>query len=231
MFHKNKVLLGLCILAIVFSFFEVADMNAAEKKHVIIIDAGHGGKDGGIPFNDQMAEKDVALAVALFVKKELSREKNIDVVLTRDTDKKVDLEDRREMVEKVKPDFLISLHVNAGWGKNASGFEIYYPAFTESTGKDKTKGQDEKLKLQNRFQNDSLKMAKSIQEGMNVLFPRKGRGLRKADLPLTDGLSVAVLSLEMGFAANSDDKKKLLSSKTQEDIAKTIAKSIKTFFR
>jgi len=231
MFNKNKVLFALCIWIMMFSLFAVSSVNAVEKKHIIMIDAGHGGKDSGIPLNDQMAEKDVTLAVALSIKKELSREKNIEVVFTRDADKKIDLEDRQDIIKKIKPDFLISLHVNAGFGKSASGFEIYYPTFTENTDDDKKTGKDDQSKLQNKFQNDSLKMAKLVQEGLNALFPRKGRGLRKADLPLTDGVSVPALSLEMGFASNPDDQKKLLSSRTQEDIAKTIAKSIKTYFR
>lgn len=231
MFNKRKVLLylGMAVLALIAS--GMSDVVAAEKKRVIVIDAGHGGKDGGVQLNDKIAEKDVTLTVALFIQKELAKEKNIEVVLTRHSDKKIDLDDRREMIEKIKPDFLISLHVNAGFGKNASGFEIYYPALPDMISSEKNDAKNEKSKLQNKLQNDSLKMAKIVQEGLNALFPRKGRGLRKAGLPVTEGLNVSALSLEMSFATNSEEQKKLLSAKTQEDIAKALAKSIKIFFR
>ncbi|MFZ3057285.1 MAG: N-acetylmuramoyl-L-alanine amidase, partial [Smithella sp.] len=151
------------------------------------------------------------------------------VFLTRDSDKTVDLEDRKDSVKKIKPDILLSLHVNGGFGKEASGFELYYPEFGEEAVKEKKAAKDNTSALKNKCQNESLRMAKIIQGNMNALFPRKGRGLRKADLPVTDGLLVPAVSVEMGFATNPEDKKKLLSVNTQTEIAKALAKSIKSF--
>jgi N-acetylmuramoyl-L-alanine amidase len=85
--------------------------------------------------------------------------------------------------------------------------------------------------MKNKCQNDSLAMAKIVQENLNALFPRKGRGLRKADSPVTDSLLVPSVVVEMSFATNSEDKKKLLSANTQTDVAKALSKSVKTFFR
>jgi len=201
------------------------------RKHVIIIDPAHGGQDQGIKLTNNIAEKDITLAVAQFMKKELSRDNNLEVILTRDSDKAVDSEDLRKNIGKIKPDFFISLHVNGGFGKNASGFELYYPEFDESIIRGKKKTKDDTRQLKNKCQNDSLGMAKIVQENLNVLFPRKGRGLRKADLPVIDGLLVPALVVEMSFATNSEDKKKLLSLKTQMDISKALVKSVKTFYR
>ena len=50
-------------------------------------------------------------------------------------------------------------------------------------------------------------------------------------MPITEGLFVPAVVVEMGFATNSEDKKKLLSPDTQTEIAKALAKSIKSFFR
>ena len=121
--------------------------------------------------------------------------------------------------------------MNAGFGKNASGFELYYHVFDENDVKEKKTVKNEKSQVQNKCQNDSLKMAKIVQENLNILFPRKGRGLRKADFPVIEGVIVPALAVEMSFATNSEDKKRLLSIKTQTDISKAMAKSIKTFFR
>jgi N-acetylmuramoyl-L-alanine amidase len=74
-------------------------------------------------------------------------------------------------------------------------------------------------------------LARIIQENLNTLFPRKGRGLRRADLPIIEGLFVPAVAVEMGFATNPEDKKKLLSGDTQTGIARALAKSIKIFFR
>jgi N-acetylmuramoyl-L-alanine amidase len=230
MFDKKKILLIFCVL-IAFFICATVVMSATGKKHIIVIDPAHGGKEQGIKLTNDVAEKDVTLAVALSMKKELSGEKNLEVILTRDSDKTIDLEDRQKSIEKIKPDFVISLHVNGGFGKDASGFELYYPEYNENKIKEKKTTKDETKQLKNKCQNDALTMAKNIQENLNILFPRKGRGLRKADLPVIEGLQIPALAVEMNFATNPEDKKKMLSLKTQTDISKALAKSVKTFFR
>ena len=231
MFKTKKYLLIINIIVLIFLLGGVFNIEAVEKKHIFIVDPAHGGSDQGVKLNDDIAEKDVTLAVALSLKKELAQERNIEIVLIRDSDKRMDMEERRAIIEKMKPDFVLSLHVNSGFGKNAAGFEMYYPDYLEEKSLDKKPLKDDKAKLQNKCQSDSLKMAKIVQDNFNSLFPRKGRGLRKAGLPVSDGILVPTLSVEMGFATQDEDKKKLLSATTQADIAKSLAKSIKTFFR
>lgn len=228
MLDKKKILLILGILVSLL-IFTSGDLSAAGKKKIILIDPAHGGKEQGIKLNKDVSEKDITLRVALSIKQLLAKENNLEVFLTRDSDKTVDLDDRKDSIKKIKPDLLLSLHVNGGFGKDASGFELYYPEFGEETLKEKKAAKDNTLALKNKCQNESLRMAKIIQGNMNALFPRKGRGLRKADLPVTDGLLVPAVSVEMGFATNPEDKKKLLSVNTQTEIAKALAKSIKSF--
>ncbi len=228
MLDKKKILLILGILVSLL-IFTSGDLSAAGKKKIILIDPAHGGKEQGIKLNKDVSEKDITLRVALSIKQLLAKENNLEVFLTRDSDKTVDLDDRKDSIKKIKPDLLLSLHVNGGFGKDASGFELYYPEFGEETVKEKKAAKDYTSELKNKCQNESLRMAKIIQGNMNALFPRKGRGLRKADLPVTDGLLVPAVSVEMGFATNPEDKKKLLSVNTQTEIAKALAKSIKSF--
>lgn len=231
MLNKKKILLIVSVL-MCFVFCAALNLPAAGKKRIILIDPAHGGKEQGIKLTNDIYEKDVTLAIAQSIKNELSRESNLEVILTRDADKTVDDSDRKKVIEKIKPDFLLSIHVNGGFGKNASGFELYYQGLSEEdTVKGKKTAKDDKTQLKNKCQNDSLAMAKIVQENLSALFPRKGRGLRKADLQVTDGLLVPALVVEMGFATNSDDKNKLLSAKTQKEIATALAKSIKTFNR
>jgi N-acetylmuramoyl-L-alanine amidase len=234
---KNKRFFIISGIFMSFLFYAVqaspaaATTTAAPPKHVIVIDPAHGGKDPGIKMTGDSSEKDVTLAVAQAVKKELSKENNLEIILTRDADKEITIVDRKKDIGKIRPDLVISLHVNAGFGKSASGFEIYYPDCSEDGTKGKKKAKDDKAPVINKCRNDSLKMANIVQENLNALFPRKGRGLRKADLPVTDELFVPAVSVEMGFGTNDDDKKKLLSPKTQTDIGRAVAKSIKSFYR
>lgn len=231
MFDSKKILLLLGILALVFLICGVLELSAAPRKHIIVIDPAHGGQDTGIKLTDKVNEKDITLAVALALRKELAKENNLEIILTRDSDKEVSLEDREKNVAKIKPDFVISLHTNAGFGKSASGFEIYYQEFNKDVIKEKKKAKGDARQEKNKYLNDSVRLARIIQENLNILFPRKGRGLRRADLPVTEDLFVPVVVVEMGFATNPEDKKKLLSLNTQTEIANALGKSIKSFYR
>jgi N-acetylmuramoyl-L-alanine amidase len=230
MLDNKKILPLLGIILLAFLICGVLELSAAPRKHIIVIDPAHGGQDTGIKLTDKVNEKDITLAVALALRKELAKENNLEIILTRDSDKEVSLEDRKNNIAKIKPDFVLSLHTNAGFGKSASGFELYCPEFNKDIKEKKTaKGGAQQEK--NKYLNDSVRMARIIQDNLNTLFPRKGRGLRRADLPVIDDLSVPAVSVEMSFATNPEDKKKLLSPDTQAEIAKALAKSIKTFFR
>ncbi|MHB8137582.1 MAG: N-acetylmuramoyl-L-alanine amidase family protein [Smithellaceae bacterium] len=203
--------------------------HAQSGKYIVVIDPAHGGKDSGVIGTDDVAEKDLTLAIAQALKKELAREANLEVVLTRDSDKTLSIEERQKQILKLKPAMVLSLHVNAGFGRTSSGFELYYPGFkdNEPSGK-KTKRTG--VHPENKYLNDTVKLARLVQKNLDGLFPRKGRGLREAGVPLAEGLTVPVLAVELGFATNSEEKKKLASDKTQKEIARVLAKSIKSFF-
>lgn len=217
-------------LSVLMLCFPGGTIHAQTAKHLIVIDPAHGGEDSGVMGVDKVAEKDLTLAIALELKKELSREGNLEVVLTRDSDKTVSLEDRKKNIIKRNPAMVLSLHINAGFGKNASGFELYYPGFNQDGDTSKKAAKGTAGGPDNKYLNDTVKMARLVQRNLDSLFPRKGRGLREASVPLSEGLTVPVLTVELGFATNPEEKKKLESGKTQKEIARMLAKSIKSFF-
>jgi N-acetylmuramoyl-L-alanine amidase len=229
MFCKiNKIfLIGVLVFVVITAGTNL--LSAAGRKHLVAIDPSHGGKDAGVKITDKVYEKDITLAIALALQKELVKEGNMQVILTRDSDIELSAEDRKKILEKLKPDFLLSLHINSGFGKNASGFELYYPGFKgETAAKKEDKGGAARAK--SRHLNESVRMAHLIQKNLDTLFPRKGRGLREADLPITDGLLIPALVVEMGFATNAEEKKKLLSTNGQAEIAKALSQGIKSYF-
>jgi N-acetylmuramoyl-L-alanine amidase len=199
------------------------------KKHIVMIDPAHGGEEGGVKINDKLGEKDITLAIALALQKELIQNKDIEVVLTRDSDKTVSLEDRKKDIIRIKPDIMISLHVNAGFGKSAAGFEIYFPGF-KNLEKQKKQAKGTVKDVKNKYLNDSFRLAQIIQKNLDTLFPRKGRGLREANQTILEGLRIPSLVVEIGFATNPEEKKKLVSLDIQSDIAKALSKSIISFF-
>ena len=194
-----------------------------------MIDAAHGGGDQGVAVSDKETEKNISLAVSQLMKKELDKTTNIDAQLTRTADKDVSLAERREIVKKAKPEVFLSIHVNAGFSKNSTGFELYFPGFKQSPEQGNSK---EILKdmARNKYLNDSVRLAQLIQKNMDKVFPRKSRGLRDAMMLPLEGLSVPAVMVEIGFATNPEDKKKITDAKTQEAIAHALCQSIKDFF-
>ncbi len=230
MFRKTRKLIliaGLLLLIVTLS--GVPYLSAAEKKHRVMIDPAHGGPDAGIKITDKVGEKDITLAIALAVQKELAKDSNLEVVLTRNADKEMNVEERRKNIAKIKPDAFISIHINAGFGKNATGFEIYYPGFKD-TSDQKKQVKDGQKDAKNKYLNDSVRLAQIIQKNLDNLFPRKGRGLREAETPVLEGINLPAVVVEIGFGTNPEERKKLLSVTGQAEIAKTLARSIKSFY-
>lgn len=225
--HWSKY--ALVIFSVLVMCFSGISSHAQTAKHLVVIDPAHGGDDAGVIGVDKVAEKDLTLAIALALVKELSSSGNLEVVLTRNSDQTLSVAERRKNVEKIKPELILSLHVNGGFGKNSSGFELYYPGFKDIPAPKQGK-KAVSTSVGNQHLNDTVKLARLVQKNLDALFPRKGRGLREADVPLADGLALPVLVVELGFATNPDEKKKLTGVKTQAEIAKALAKSINSFF-
>ncbi len=225
-----KKILKLILFLTLFSFLGMSYPADAANVYKIVIDPAHGGADPGVKVTEKVNEKNVTLAIARFLYDELSREANIKVALTRNKDEDITAGKRRELINAHKPDFLISIHVNRGFAKSASGFELYYPGFgrdAKGARKDLQDLKPEKV----RHLNNTIRMAQLIQRNLDSIFPRQGRGLREAEMPVFEGLSAPALVIELGFASNPDERKKLFSDKTQLEIAQALAKSVKSFYR
>ena len=231
---SKKLKMTIPCLAVVILFVlhvQILMAQSAPVKRLVIIDAAHGGTDAGVIVTDKIREKEVTLILAQLLQKELAKSPGIQTQLTRTSDKTLSFAERVKMIKTGSGETLfISLHVNAGFGKKATGYEIYFPGFKMSA----TDQNDSKAILQdmvqNKYLNDSVRLAQMIQRNMENVFPRKGRGLRDAPIPMLGDLSIPAVILEVGFATHPDDRKKILNEKTQQTIAQTLAKSISDYF-
>lgn len=220
---------------IVLAVFLVPSLLMAAKplqpKRLVIIDAAHGGEDGGVIVTDKIREKDVTLLLSQMLQKELDKAPGIQTRMTRTSDKTVSTAERRKVASAPPAGALfISLHVNAGFGKNASGYEIYFPGF--KTAPEDQDGSKAILKdmVKNKSLNDSVRFVQILQRNMEKVFPRKGRGLREGPMPIFNDLTLAAVVLEVGFATNVDDRKKVMDDKTQQAIVEALSKSILEYF-
>jgi N-acetylmuramoyl-L-alanine amidase len=92
----------------------------------IVIDAGHGGKDPGAIGRGGTAEKDITLKVSLLLRDLLIKQLGTQVVMTRDRDVFVELEDRAKFANKQDADLFVSIHVNAHPQRGTKGLEVYH---------------------------------------------------------------------------------------------------------
>ena len=94
------------------------------RVHTIVVDPGHGGRDPGATGVGGVREKDVNLIIAKHLAEQL-RAREFEVVLTRERDRTVDLEERTAIAESASGDVFISIHANASRRSKARGLEIY----------------------------------------------------------------------------------------------------------
>lgn len=96
-----------------------------KKRKTIVIDPGHGGKDPGTSYPSEVSEKDIVLRFSRILRKNLMRNKNYRVFLTRDDDRFVPLKERVDFAKSKNADLFISIHADASNLKSTRGFSIY----------------------------------------------------------------------------------------------------------
>jgi len=99
--------------------------------HTIVIDPGHGGKDPGCIGQKATKEKNIALDVSLRLKELLSSQKELEVILTRETDIFVPLESRCVIANQKQADVFISIHANSNPSKKHSGIQTFFLNFSQ----------------------------------------------------------------------------------------------------
>ncbi|MBN1596491.1 N-acetylmuramoyl-L-alanine amidase [candidate division FCPU426 bacterium] len=97
---------------------------AGGKKYLIVVDAGHGGKDPGAIGPSRLQEKVVTLEIARQLAKML-RERGLRVLMTRDKDVFISLEERAAMANRAQADLFISIHANASRNRKANGSQVF----------------------------------------------------------------------------------------------------------
>ena len=109
--------------------------RGGNSRHIVVIDAGHGGKDPGAKANG-LVEKDLNLDIALRLEK-LLKEEGITTYMTRNSDWYPDLYSRAALANQKGADLFISIHHNAGHSKYNGTMALYYPTRKSGfTGKD-----------------------------------------------------------------------------------------------
>jgi N-acetylmuramoyl-L-alanine amidase len=161
------------------------------KKPVIVIDPGHGGKDSGAVGVNGILEKDVVLKIAKEIVElnETIFKNRFEIYLTRYADTLISLGDRTKLAKSLKADLFLSLHCNYSDNPNARGVEVY-------VNKNKSNNLKESISLAFKFQ-------RTLKESIGFI----SRGVKFADFQVlreTIAITPSML-LEFGFLSNSTE--------------------------
>ncbi len=183
-------------------------VNFQSKKpaqKVIVIDAGHGGKDPGAKIDEELESK-IVESIAKKIKA-LNGSEDLKIILLREDDSFVSLSDRVNKINQINPDLLISLHLNASKNPNEKGVNAF-------------------ISSQNGFYDKSLEKANQLIEEISNNILTKG-GVKDANLYIIKNSKCPAVLLEVGFLSNPNDKAYITSESGKDEIAKNILKLLR----
>ena len=224
---------------------------------LVVIDAGHGGRDPGAVGTDaeglKVQEKDITLALAKALRAELLRTGRIRVALTRDDDRILPLAHRPEIARQLEADLFVSIHADsAGTRENVSGASIYTlseQASSEAAARFAARendadrvngitidGQSAAVTAilvglsQQRTQEDAIEFAGLVvrEGGEQLAFIPEPR--RAAALAVLRAPDVPSVLFESGFVTNRLDRKRLTTPEGQGQYAAVLARAIRVYF-
>ncbi|ATC31827.1 N-acetylmuramoyl-L-alanine amidase [Caulobacter vibrioides] len=216
-------------------------------KKVVVIDAGHGGKDSGA-LGANIYEKEVTLAAAKALKDRLERTGRFQVVLTRETDTFVPLESRVQIARRADADLFISLHADSGPDVTTRGASVYtlsekgadrvgrvlekddWLMKANMPGRDRAVSQILLDLSQRATKNRSAAFAQLLLANVGEETALLRRSHRDAGFIVLLAPDVPAVLLEMGFITNPEDEAFLSSKASRARLVDAVADSIEAYF-
>lgn len=216
-------------------------------KKVVVIDAGHGGKDSGA-LGANIHEKEVTLAAAKALKERLERTGRFQVVLTRETDTFVPLESRVQIARRADADLFISLHADSGPDATTRGASVYtlsekgadrvgrvlekddWLMKANLPGRDRAVSQILLDLSQRATKNRSAAFAQLLLANVGEETPLLRRSHRDAGFIVLLAPDVPAVLLEMGFITNPEDEAFLSAKASRARLVDAVADSIEAYF-
>jgi N-acetylmuramoyl-L-alanine amidase len=217
----------------------------------IVIDPGHGGLETGAKGKFGTLEKDLTLAIGLKLAEIIKQTRASHVVLTRDRDGDISLEDRSAIANNNKASVFISIHVNSSYRKGAAGPETFFLslnatdedarrlAFMENNSeelKNSIQSDDEDVikmilwdMAQTAYIKQSSELAESIQTELNLLWGTANRGIKQAPFKVLTGVACPAVLVEVAFLSNPQEERKLLTDEYQRKVAEAIYSGLINF--
>jgi len=219
-----------------------------KKDLVIVIDPGHGGKDPGALGRKGTREKDVVLTIANHLRDLLAQEGSTKVLMTRETDVFVELEDRAKFANTHKADLFVSIHINSHPQTSVKGMELYHfgeasdpralavAARENGTPLEKDAAPWQFIladKLNDKKIDDSRELAwttkKSLVKFMNAFYKINDHGVKTAPFFVLRMTTMPAILAEIAFISNPTEEKLLQSPTYQKRMAEGIFNGLQSY--
>ncbi len=234
------------------TLIKVQPRKYKRKPALIVIDPGHGGRDPGAIGPSGLKEKTVTLAIARKLKASLERKYGYRVVLTRNSDRFIELDERTVIANSMKADLFVSIHVNSSPYRSARGLETYFLSPARSKDELATAARENMIAAHSdnpvendlayimsdlsstRKVNDSVMLAKSVQshmvKGMRANYRGiKDKGVKQAMFYVLWRASMPSVLVETSFISNKEEERLLRNALYIEKLAESIARGVSTY--
>lgn len=221
----------------------------SDRFDVVVLDAGHGGHDEGATGPSGLREKDLVLDVTQRLAKRLERA-GVRVILTRDEDRFLSLEERTAVANDARADLFLSIHANASSSRKPKGIETYFASLDATDEAARATAERENQALGATAQDfrrddplaailgdliatqhlqESSEFAKLAQHELAEIGRARSRGVKQAPFVVLMGVQMPASLVEIGFLSNPDEERGLKHAKRREAIARALAEAIRSF--
>ena len=225
----------------------LSEFGVAPTIRTIVVDAGHGGSDEGGQGPEGTLEKDITLSVARLLTGALERRLGVRVILTRNRDGVVELDQRAAIANNNKADLFISLHANSSVSPVPAGAEVFYLSIDEYGAEAREIADREGRYLpvvgggtreidmilwemaQVRYLEQSATFAQLVEEELRRRIPMSPRAIQQAPFRVLVGANMPAVLVEMGFISNPVQEQQLLEGSFQNSIVEAIVASVLRF--
>jgi len=217
----------------------------------IVIDPGHGGRDYGAPgYLKGVYEKNISLKVARRLANKIRKKLNCEVIITRNSDRNLSLEERTAIANTKNADLFISIHTNASRDRRAYGIETFFlnlatdndailVAARENATSTKNISDLQSILsdlMQNAKINESSRLAGHVQgslkDHLRKYYSRiKSKGVKQAPFYVLLGAQMPAILIETSFISNSRECKRLVNQKYQDRMCDAIVRGIQAYIR
>lgn len=216
---------------------------------LIVIDPGHGGKDTGAIGHRGIREKDIVLQISRKLAASLRKQLKARVILTRNGDRFISLDERDKIAVNKRAAVFISVHANAAKRKEAEGIEIYYLnnatdeaasrlAARENKGSQKSLSDLQSI-LSTMIQTESTELshhlARSIYQALKkpieARYKLKRLQIKSALFYVLVGSKAPSVLLEVGFVTNPRESRRLRQVEYQSRFVDAVTKGIDKYFK